>query len=337
MPSWDFPRGPAGVRMLVEAAAARGVPAGACLAGTGLRADDLDDPALRIEAGQELAVARNLVAAVGDEPGLGADAGRRVSLGTFGVLSFALLTSPTLDAALRAGLRFWRLSSGFLRLELEDDGQAVRIAGADEEIPADVRELLIERDVAAIIALLALIGGRENAGVVRVETSLPPARVRALAAVDPGTPVTGGAPRTTFVTRRADLERPLPQADPATRRACELECARLLDARRHRAGTAAEVRARLLADPAAMPRLADIAADLGFDVRTLRRHLVAEGTSYRALRQEVAMTLALELLRTVGLSVGEVAHRVGYADATAFTHAFTRWAGTPPSQARAGP
>jgi AraC-like DNA-binding protein len=97
---------------------------------------------------------------------------------------------------------------------------------------------------------------------------------------------------------------------------------------------AARVRALLLEDPAAMPSVTALAERLSFDERTLRRRLAAEGTSYRALRQEVAMTLALELLRGAGLTVAEVAARVGYADPTGFTHAFTRWHGRPPSAAR---
>jgi len=68
--------------------------------------------------------------------------------------------------------------------------------------------------------------------------------------------------------------------------------------------------------------------------RTLRRRLADEGTSYRVLREEVSAMLALELLQTVGLSVGQVASRLGYSDPVSFTHAFTRWTGTSPSALR---
>jgi AraC-like DNA-binding protein len=45
-------------------------------------------------------------------------------------------------------------------------------------------------------------------------------------------------------------------------------------------------------------------------------------------------TLAIELLSHAGLTVEEVAVRLGYADTASFTHAFTRWRGNPPSQYR---
>lgn len=85
MPSWDFVRGTAGVAMLVDAGVAHGLRAADCLRGSGLTPADLADPATRVEAGQELAVARTLIAQVGDRPGLGVEAGRTMTLGTFGV------------------------------------------------------------------------------------------------------------------------------------------------------------------------------------------------------------------------------------------------------------
>jgi transcriptional regulator GlxA family with amidase domain len=58
---------------------------------------------------------------------------------------------------------------------------------------------------------------------------------------------------------------------------------------------------------------AQIADELMVDVRTLRRHLVAEGTSFQELRD-------------LGLSVTEVARRLGYAVTSVFSHAFKRLA-----------
>jgi len=68
--------------------------------------------------------------------------------------------------------------------------------------------------------------------------------------------------------------------------------------------------------------------------RTLRRQLAAEGTSYRELRNDVGKALAIELLEVVGLSVTEVARRLGYSDAAAFSHAFHRWTGRAASDFR---
>jgi AraC-like DNA-binding protein len=71
-------------------------------------------------------------------------------------------------------------------------------------------------------------------------------------------------------------------------------------------------------------------AQLHVDPRTLRRHLDAEGTSFRALSDEVRSTIAIELLTGAGMTIEESAARLGYHDAARFTRAFKRWTGRTP-------
>ena len=66
--------------------------------------------------------------------------------------------------------------------------------------------------------------------------------------------------------------------------------------------------------------------------RTLRRHLLAEGVSYRLLSDEVRMTLAEELLKVQGLTLEEIAIRVGYSEVPNFLHAFKRCKQQTPSK-----
>jgi AraC-like DNA-binding protein len=70
--------------------------------------------------------------------------------------------------------------------------------------------------------------------------------------------------------------------------------------------------------------------------RTLRRRLDEEGTSFRSLLEEVRQALAEELLATGGLSLEEIAERLGYGEVSNFIHAFKRWKGVPPRQYRLG-
>ena len=49
------------------------------------------------------------------------------------------------------------------------------------------------------------------------------------------------------------------------------------------------------------------------------------------LVEEIRDTIASELL-TGGLSVQQVASRLGYSETASFTHAYTRWHGFPPSR-----
>lgn len=79
--------------------------------------------------------------------------------------------------------------------------------------------------------------------------------------------------------------------------------------------------------------MADVAAELHVDVRTLRRHLAAEGTSYRTLVDEVRHQRALELL-VHDVPVAEVAAELGYSETATFSRSFRRWEGVQPSRRR---
>jgi AraC-like DNA-binding protein len=68
--------------------------------------------------------------------------------------------------------------------------------------------------------------------------------------------------------------------------------------------------------------------------RTLHRHLAIEHTSYRALAKETREALATELLGTTGLTVAEVADRLGYSEVAAFSRAFKLWTGASPKTYR---
>lgn len=126
------------------------------------------------------------------------------------------------------------------------------------------------------------------------------------------------------------MERRMPVADPQTAAICIRQCAELLNRRRVRQGISTAVRTRLIQHSHEIPSMATTAADFHMTERTLHRKLAAEGTSYRALLDETRTALATEMLDS-GLTVQETARRLGYSESAAFTRAYTRWNGHPPS------
>ena len=78
------------------------------------------------------------------------------------------------------------------------------------------------------------------------------------------------------------------------------------------------------------PDPARVSRRVGSSVRTLQRHLADEGTNFRAVREAVLRELAETLLNDASLNVSEVAHRLGFSDASGFAKAFKRWTGTAP-------
>ncbi|MCW2613119.1 MAG: putative transcriptional regulator [Frankiales bacterium] len=321
-------RSAASALLLVRLGLERGLAEQQLLAGTGLSLDDLRRPGAEVDGSVELSVISRLVALV-DDPGLAVEAGTRYHLTTYGIWGFALASSPTVRSALEVGFGFVDLSFTFCRLVVEEDDVELRLVLEADHLPTDVRDFVVLRDLVGMRTIVSeLTAG--SLPVRRVSFALPApldaGRLRQVFGVDP----VFGADRHLAALDVASLELALPQADELTAAMTEAQCRALVERRRARGGSAGQVRDLLTATPGAMPSLVDVAAALAVSERTLRRRLDEEGTSYRALADEVREALAEELLQTGGLSVEQVARRLGYAETASFTHAFTRWKGLSP-------
>lgn len=131
---------------------------------------------------------------------------------------------------------------------------------------------------------------------------------------------------------RAMFDEPLPQADRHTLEMCIAQCDVLMQRNERRRGITALVRSKLFRDSGLFPTFTDVAGELDMHPRTLRRRLAEEGTSFRALLGEARSTVAVDLLRNVGLTVQQVSTRLGYTEVSTFSHAFKRWYGVAPSE-----
>ncbi len=77
-----------------------------------------------------------------------------------------------------------------------------------------------------------------------------------------------------------------------------------------------------------------MASKLHMSVRTLRRRLNAEETSYREIQRQIQLHLARSYLSDTELSVADIASLVGYFDTATFSRAFKAWTGYTPPQYR---
>jgi AraC-like DNA-binding protein len=77
-----------------------------------------------------------------------------------------------------------------------------------------------------------------------------------------------------------------------------------------------------------------IASEFGMSERTFARRLAEEGMTFSRLVDRLRLSLARQYLQDEVMPVSRVAWLLGYREASAFTHAFRRWTGQPPSAAR---
>jgi AraC-like DNA-binding protein len=86
--------------------------------------------------------------------------------------------------------------------------------------------------------------------------------------------------------------------------------------------------------PHGKTQASEIARKLGMSQRTLARRLALEGLSFTVILDEMKCGLAKHYLGEADLPITTIAWLLGYQEVSAFTHAFKRWTGKTPKQAR---
>ena len=335
LPPWETRRGIETARVLVQLGVDRGASIDGLLRDTGIERPHLDHAGAEIEAQQEIQLIRNLQAQTGHPPDLGLAAGQRYRLQHYGLWGYALLSSPSLGEAIHLARRMLSQTYSLTRNTVSQDGDQVIITHHDEHLPPDVRQFVADRDRASIATLQREVLGRPLPYTRFEMKHQRPDAVMAQRYADCfGVQPEFGKPQHRSVFATALLQERLPQADPQAARACEELCRALVEARSRRTGVAATVRNRLLRTPGHIPDMEEVSTEMNMTSRTLRRHLTAEGATFRGLLEEVRSTLAVELMARARLTHAEIAQRLGYADVTTFIEAFRRWKGMPPSEFR---
>ncbi|WP_166904499.1 AraC family transcriptional regulator [Mycobacterium sp. DL440] len=326
---WDHPRTAVSVAIMCEWAAQRGFPAESALAGSHLDVTALDDADTVVEASQELAVIRNLAAVSADNPGSGVELGSRYHLTAYGYLGYLLAASASVRDTVHRGLYYAMLTFAFSTMTARIDDDHYVLAFDAGDMPEGIRRFVIERDLTAVMQIQHDTFPDVDAVPLREIRFAFPAD---LVTGDPDVyrdyfrvPVSFGCARNEIVYDAGYLDLAPPMANAHTTRLMVAHCDRIRAERLHRTGVAAQVRAHLLDQSSLDLTLDDVALHLHYASRTLRRHLEREGTTYRAVLDEVRRSVADNLLRDRLIPHYEIARRLGYQDWSSVVRARRRW------------
>jgi AraC-like DNA-binding protein len=127
------------------------------------------------------------------------------------------------------------------------------------------------------------------------------------------------------------LERPIKNADPLLFRVLQRHLSDLVDAVTRNNNLPQQVANNIRRGlGSSTVSLEHIAAELGFEPRTLQRKLDALGTSFREIDTRERLRKACYYLEQTTVSVSEIAAELGYTDSSAFSRAFKGWSGKSP-------
>ncbi len=302
----------------------------ACLEGTGLSEASLKRSNKTVTLKQETAFYRNLLRLTGD-PCIGVRIGLTYLPQHYGLFGYALVSATNIRQALTIATEFGHhLTFTWFKMSYTVHGELVSFEFRDRlAMDADVRAMYYDRDCTAF-------------GVAANEVLRRPLPLKGIQLPHDGhgrqhtyeqyfgCPVSFGHDHATITFDGGILDAPLPFRDAEASAQLARQCRLQLSKLKHREGFADEVRDHLMGSPGHFPGIEWVAERLNTSVRTMRRRLSDEGTSYQTILDEVRFNLAQEYLLGTALPLQEVAQLVGFTEPGNFTHAFKRWAGVTP-------
>lgn len=302
-----------------------------------------DEPDIPITLEQELACMSRIVASLSPKRSVPAHAvqlGLESPVTNFGMLGLAMMYAPSIVECVRTLASYPELCWGHARVAMcrSDEGVYHRFS-VDTPMPARIGNADVVRRYLVTVDLMVAVRvngdifgpGYEPRGIWLPYPAPHDRRwmERAL-----GCAIRFDAPDARILLPDAMLEATPLLANPLAFRAYERLTAQLAAVLRADVSVGEQVK-RLLATHVPPPDRDETAQLMAMSSRTLTRKLATERTSYAELRREVRCARAQEYLESRELSISEVAARLGFSDATAFSRAFRAWTGQTPSSWRA--
>lgn len=320
------------VRSLVEAAATRGVSAEALL-GEGVHALYVEPAERFLPRSQfQMLIARALQ--LSGDPAFCLHFGFTASESSFGLMAPLVGHAPTLRRALELVIQFQPLLIEGLELRLSEQLGVARLRCELQGDGAADRGI-VELTIAGLVRTLQAFGCKPNElRAVCFEHARPAhgqAYTRSFSGLERFSQAYSGVEFSARALERAHLHR-----HSELHLLLLAEAERSLQRQWRPTSWTERVRAHLNnRSVAELPSMSEVARELTLSVRSLRRYLEDEGTSYRALTQALLRESACSMLRNPAVTLHAIAHALGFSNPTAFHRAFRRWAKLTPAEYRA--
>lgn len=323
----------AAVRALVEVVTRAGIPGADLLGAARLKPEQLSKPDARIRRSElYLLCARALE--LTNDPALGLHWAEKLTESTFIPISQLIAYAPTLRHGFESMAQFVRILSDetdYQIIESEDTVtlRAVPLIGA----PMPAQRFLSELMVAGFFRLLRDFSTSATPHRINFAYEPPPYHTEYTRVFERA--VVFGQPFTGIVFDRALLDLPAPHKDRDLHEAFRVVAQRRLLETTQRTTFTERVREYLVRKGG--PHRVDMeeaARAVGLSVRSLRRRLSAEGSSYQTVANEALTIVAKHMLMSTQYTIQETGYAMGFADARSFHRAFRRWTGITPGAYR---
>ncbi|MFA5938960.1 MAG: AraC family transcriptional regulator [Sinimarinibacterium sp.] len=320
---------PVKIRNYIAIMQAKGFSAEAVLKGSGIDPDSLNDQKCLVDFRQSQTVVSNMISLTGDQ-GIGFEMGASAKLTDLGIIGHALISAPSLGDAIKLWTAYGNSLLGVLsKVSLDEDEADHWAISISELAPSGFIYNFCVEELLMMTMRLGAVLADEPMIPVRLELSYPAPAHQELYYRHFRCPIQFNSPRTKVAFSSPHLRHERSGNDHDFNEICLRHCSQLARQIESRGPVVSRLRDLLLRSPGGIPSLEEAARELGMSPRSMRRHLMDEGTNYKTLIGEFRLDLAREYLRNSHMSLApkEVAYLLGFKDTNAFRRAFKSWTG----------
>jgi AraC-like DNA-binding protein len=311
-----------------------GVEPGPLLAEAGMTLHQIEDSAARIKVRDQIHFL-NLTAGVLQDDLLGFHLAQSPDLREFGFLYYVLASSEILSEALQRGARYSSIANEGMSVSYFEGGENILMSFAYVNVSRHTDRHQIEFWMVALVRICRQVVGLR----------LIPARVRLTHQRDRATSefvrffgslLEFGAAIDEVAFAPSIKQIPIVSADPYLTKVLISFCEETLSNRPKLSGSFRSSIENAIVPllPHGQARAGEIARHLGISQRTFARRLSLEGLTFSKVLEELRCGLAERYLADRDLSISQIAWLLGYQEVSALTHAFKRWTGKTPREAR---
>ncbi|MEL6572431.1 MAG: AraC family transcriptional regulator ligand-binding domain-containing protein [Pseudomonadota bacterium] len=314
-----------------------GYPADTLLAQTGLDAARFSDPRFRCGFAPLRRLFLNAIEQTGN-PNLGIGLARQFQPTYIGMPSYTATNAARFREGLDVLTRFFFLNFPAFEVRLVDNDTGLQTGEAALRLRSkfpfeDIEYFGFSSAIVAINGLLKAMLQSDHAATRAEMTVGQPKEWPAIEA-EIGFPVRFAAAENQIIFPAVLLDRPLPGADPINHARLLGLCEQFAEEMAFETTPVTQVMAILEDAPSLTVSLSDVAAELGYSERGLRRQLGRSGTSYRKLLDHVREQRARALLSGGMQPIKAIAGALGFESSSNFSRSFKRWTGLTPKAFR---
>jgi len=309
------------------------------LAGTGLTAEQIEDPNFRCDFWSHLRFYKNAIALTND-PHLGPKLAQRFETNYIGLPAYAAMNAACLGDALEVLNRFLFLTFPAIEFTFPDE----EVDPQTGEVAIRLRPKLEFGDITYLVFSSGLV---VCDGICKQTLRATQAASRAELTISEPEGWGDAASLLNFPVRFNSLEhrlffpaglmhRPLPGADPINHKWLLGLCEQFAAEASFETTVDIQVVTFLKARHNLDISMSEVAAALGYSERSLRRQLERSGMSFRKLVDQVREIRAQWMLANTPKTVEAIAYELGFETSSNFARSFKRWTGVTPREFRDG-